>query len=119
MARAPLSARTEEKTVLLKMIKKLITAQSLAAKGVSVSVPLISKLFDFFKEEEEMLVEWTGPDYVKVEVLFGLLSVEKGERQTFRIRGKPGFVAAVINNLQSNGRIESKLHISLPALEEL
>jgi hypothetical protein len=101
------------------IIKKLITAKSLASSGVSVSVPLLSKVFDLFKEEEELLVEWTGPDYVKVEALFGLLSVEKGERRTLRIRGKPGFIGAVLENLQSNGKIQWKKQITLPAIHEL
>jgi len=43
--------------------------------------------------------------YERVEVLWGLFTYEKGERRTIIIRGKPGFCAAVLEDLRKKGQI--------------
>lgn len=82
-------------------------------KNAGISIPVFSKIKDFFGAEETITVEWRSPDYISKEVtiLWGLLQVttEKGERRTFIVRGKPGFCAAVIEKLQQDGKIVRKI----------
>ena len=58
------------------------------------------------EKEEEFKIEWTSPGYSKVEVLWGLYSIEKGERKTFIIRGKKGFCQTVLKELSEKGSIK-------------
>jgi hypothetical protein len=44
--------------------------------------------------------EWTGPKSRRADYLFGLFSIEGGERVTVTITGQPAFVAAVTAALQ-------------------
>ena len=91
----------------------MITADILSsAIGGSFSVPLLTRLADAFKAEEEILIEWTSPNYVKVEIFFGFVRYERGERCTFRIRGKPGFAAEAIKHLSSQGTILERKRLS-------
>ncbi|OIP25973.1 hypothetical protein AUK22_07385 [bacterium CG2_30_54_10] len=73
--------------------------------GHQIQVSLFTKFLDIFKSADEVRVEWTSPNYEKVEVLWGLLTYEKGERRTIIIRGKPGFCAAVLADLRMKGQI--------------
>ncbi|RCK78873.1 MAG: hypothetical protein OZSIB_1023 [Candidatus Ozemobacter sibiricus] len=73
--------------------------------GHQVQVSLLTRVLDFFRAEDEVRVEWTSPEYERVDVLWGLLRWEKGERRTIVIRGKPGFCAAVLADLQRQGQL--------------
>ncbi|MBF0238032.1 MAG: hypothetical protein HQM12_10025 [SAR324 cluster bacterium] len=55
--------------------------------------------------DEEFKIEWTSPDYKKVELLWGLFTHEKGERKTFLIRGKQGFCQTVLRDLEAKGHV--------------
>lgn len=82
-------------------------------KNAGISIPVFSKIKDFFGPEETITVEWLSPDYTSKEItiLWGLfqLKTEKGEKRTFIVRGKPGFCAAVIEKLQQDGKIVRKI----------
>ncbi len=68
----------------------------------------ISSLSGFLKKqppEEEIKLEWTSPNYEKVEMFGGLYRSEKGERKTIIIRGKKGFCESVVSQLSTNGNI--------------
>lgn len=75
-------------------------------------VPLWTKFVDVFREEEEILIEWTSPNYQKIEILGGLVLFEQGERRTFRIRGKPGFIAEAIKHFSQQGTIRARKSLS-------
>ncbi len=80
-------------------------ATNLITKKVAtdVAVPLMEKFLDIFRKDEEILIEWTSPNYTRTSMLWGLWETEKGERKTFRVKGKPGFVQAVLRELNDNG----------------
>jgi hypothetical protein len=69
----------------------------------NVIVPLIPKVLDLFRKDEVILIEWTSPDHTSVSILWGVFKYEKGERKTFTIKGKPGFVQAVLKDLNKKG----------------
>ncbi len=81
------------------MVANVITKQV----AQSVFVPLIPKVMDVFRKDEVIDIEWTSPDHAFVSVLWGAFKYEKGERKQLTIRGKPGFVQAVLRDLQKKG----------------
>lgn len=73
--------------------------------GHQVQMSLFTRFLDLFKPADEVRVEWTSPQYQRVEVLWGLFTWEQGERRTIVIRGKPGFCAAVLADLRAKGQV--------------
>jgi len=78
----------------------------------SFPVSLWTKFVDVFRVEEEILIEWTSPEYRKIEILGGLVLFEQGERRTLRIRGKPGFIAEAIKYFSQQGTIRARKSLS-------
>jgi hypothetical protein len=78
----------------------------------ALPVPLWTKFVDVFRVEEEILIEWTSPNYQKIELLGGLVLFEQGERRTLRIRGKPGFIAEALKHLSQQGTIRARKSLS-------
>jgi hypothetical protein len=83
-------------------------AQLITPATVKASVPLWTRFNDFFRPHEEFSIEWTSPEYKRVAILWDTHEYEKGSRESFIIRGKPGFCAAVIAELSSKGTILDK-----------
>jgi hypothetical protein len=67
------------------------------------AIPIIIKFLDIFRKDEEILIEWTSPDAVRITILWGAIKLEKGERKIFTVKGKPGFVQTVLRDLQKKG----------------
>jgi hypothetical protein len=83
-------------------------AQLITPATVKASLPWEARLTDFFRPQEEFSIEWTSPEDKGVSMLWGLYDFENGEHQSFIVRGKPGFCAAVIAELSSKGKILDK-----------
>lgn len=71
------------------------------SKG-TIAYSFISKLIDRFRPKERIKVVWTGPNYSKVVVLWGLFEYEGGEKREFLIEGPQGFCDAVLKELRHN-----------------
>jgi hypothetical protein len=56
--------------------------------AAAVAVPIVDRMKDWFRAEEEIVFEWTSPNYRKISILWELIVFERGERKTVRIRGK-------------------------------
>jgi hypothetical protein len=69
----------------------------------NVIVPLIPKILDIFRKDEVIDIVWTSPDHNSFTILWGAFKYEKGERKQFTIKGKPGFVQAVLKDLNKRG----------------
>ena len=69
----------------------------------NVIVPLIPKLLDIFRKDEVINIVWTSPDHSEISVFWGAFKYEKGEKKQFTIKGKPGFVQAVLKDLNKRG----------------
>lgn len=87
-----------------------ITAQAVRAAGIAV--PVLTQVKDLFRPDETIQVEWTAPDYTRVTICWGLYTYERGQKQTFIIKGKPGFCAAVLADLRQNGRVLQQLTVA-------
>lgn len=68
---------------------------------------ILARIKDFFQPEEHLKIEWTSPDYRRLSLLYGLIEYERGERRTFSVQGKPGFCAAVVRDLSTDGIIHA------------
>ena len=82
-----------------------MAAANLVTKQVAtnVIVPLIPKLLDVFRKDEVIDIVWTSPDHSAVSILWGAFKYESGEKKQFTIKGKPGFVQAVLKDLNKKG----------------
>ncbi|GAB4202780.1 MAG: hypothetical protein OHK0022_26320 [Roseiflexaceae bacterium] len=78
---------------------------------VQMALPLVARVIDIFRPEECIRVEWTPPDYTEIVILWGIITIKRGARQTFIIKGKPAFCAAVIAELRRNGQITNQMHL--------
>jgi len=88
-------------------LPEVITKQTVG----DVSVPLTAKLLDLVRSDQELVIEWTAPNYRRIELLWGLFRYESGERRTLTIKGKPGYCDAVIKELRANGTVESRRYV--------
>ena len=85
------------------MSYQIIATKTFESAGIQLS--FLMKLKDTFSETQEIMVEWTAPDYQCVEILWGLYRMERGEKRTFLVKGKPEFCREVLRNLGSKGRL--------------
>jgi hypothetical protein len=82
---------------------RLITSSS-----VKISIPLANRLTDIFQPEEQIVVEWVAPENDNVSLFAGLYDYEKNVTETFTIKGKPGFCAFVLSELNHHGLVIDK-----------
>ena len=88
-------------------IEVMITLKTF--KNANIKIPLSVKFKDIFRLRKEMIIiEWEGPDFREVKILWGLFSYRSGSRRIFTIQGKPNFCAAVIKELSLSGDIKRK-----------
>jgi hypothetical protein len=78
-----------------------------SVEAANIRVPLPTRVLDFFRNKNEVTVEWsTG--HRQVTLFWGLITYERVHaRARFIIRGKPGFIQAVIEDLKANGTIDA------------
>ena len=78
-----------------------------SVEAANIRVPVATRVLDFFRNKNEVTVEWsTG--HQQVILFWGLITYERvAARARFIIRGKPGFIQTVIEDLKTNGVIES------------
>jgi hypothetical protein len=83
------------------MSSMLITPKTFVA--VRAAYGFIQRFSDVFRKEETLRIIATGPDYVEVAVLWGLVHFERGEKKEFIIKGPPGFCKAVLEQMKLQG----------------
>ncbi|PKN28133.1 MAG: hypothetical protein CVU65_00195 [Deltaproteobacteria bacterium HGW-Deltaproteobacteria-22] len=66
---------------------------------------MLSKFKDLLQAKQRHRIVVTTPDYYQIEILWGLFSLEKGEKREFLIEGGPEFCAAVLQSLRSDAKI--------------
>lgn len=79
----------------------VIAQKTLAA--ANITLPFVQRISDMFKPEGEMVIEWTSPEYMEIQIFGEFLKFKRGERRSFIIRGKPHFCQAVLQEIQING----------------
>jgi hypothetical protein len=87
-----------------------INQKGFAPQGIKIQS--VSPLKDIISSEEEVRVEFVT--YTKSTFLYGAYTFEKGRKIIVQIRGKPGFCAAVINELKANGHTLNTLASAAP-----
>lgn len=74
----------------------------LTPQTMTIALGLIDKFMDNFRADEQIILEYTSPDYERVTILWGLFEWEQGCRKTITIQGPKGFCNAVLKELESN-----------------
>lgn len=83
-------------------------SQLITPDSVRVSLPFVSRFADFFRTDEQIAVEWISPELKNVSLFTDLFRYDKSVIETFTIRGKPAYCAAVLTELASHGTILDK-----------
>lgn len=76
----------------------------ISSATIAAAVPLLVRIKDQFRAEEEVVFEWTSPSYFRLSLFWDALVFEKGERKTIRIRGKPGYCAVIVQQMRTQLR---------------
>lgn len=79
----------------------LVNSSIVSAADLGLS--LVARVRDALQHDRRFTVEWTAPNYLEVEVLWGAITLRRGERRSFVIEGKPEYCQAVIAALSAQG----------------
>jgi hypothetical protein len=58
-------------------------------------------MVDTFLPKERITIEYRGPSYERVSLLWGLFDIETGEKKTIIIEGPPGFCKAAVKYMEN------------------
>lgn len=73
------------------------------SQGLSVFKRVWFALLNLIGQKNEYRVIVTSKDYMEIEILWGVLRFEKGEKREFVIRGTEAFFKAFLNTVKNKG----------------
>ena len=110
--RLPLSTIVKSQTYLIAYSKTEVTPvvsaiQRIASDTLKGGLPgfdFFDRIIDKFASRERIRVIVSCPDYLEIELLWGLGKITKGSREEFLIEGGPRFCQAALRDLEEHSK---------------